>query len=120
MENITTITVYQTTDNEGHTPELISYFHSNGVRVIFPQSGDLDTEKLIDAKYREQKIASWVDVVSKYCYSGFSFDFEAPMYSNKTRDAYVDLVQETREAFDKIDSEISLSMAVPFTAKPLG
>ena len=42
------------------------------------------------------------------------------MYSNKTRDAYVDLVQETREAFDKVDSEISLSMAVPFTAKPLG
>ena len=120
LENITTITVYQTADNDGHIPDLISYFHSNGVRVVFPQSGDLDPEKLTDPSYRKAKIDSWVGLVSKFCYSGFSFDFEAPMYSNATRSAYVDLVRESRAAFDKIDPEISLSMAVPFTAKPLG
>ena len=42
------------------------------------------------------------------------------MYSNETRNAYVELVKEARTALKEIDSSMETSMAVPFNPEPLG
>ena len=42
------------------------------------------------------------------------------MYSNETRNAYVELVKEGRSALKEIDPSMETSMAVPFNPEPLG
>jgi len=101
--------------------EAIHFLHQKGIRVQMPLGNpSLDVKQLQNEAYRAKKIQQWIDTVKLYCYDGISFDVESPMYSNETRNAYVELVKEGRSALKEIDSSMETSMAVPFNPEPLG
>ena len=102
-----------------NTGEAISFLHTKNIRIHFPIT-KLVTDALYDPLYRYQLITTWIEMVNDYCYDGISFDVELPMYANSTKDSYALLVEETRHALDKIDENLEISMAVPFTPEPLG
>ena len=102
-----------------NTAEAISFLHKKNIRVHSPIT-NLVTDALHDPLYRYELISKWMGHVNDYCYDGISFDVELPMYSNSTKDSYALLVEETRQALDKIDENLEMSMAVPFTPEPLG
>merc|ERR1711935_1270632 len=106
--NISHLAMYPTED----VSKAIGFLHTKNIRIQRPIT-QIAKDHLSDPVYRRQQINNW-------CYDGLSFDVEVAMFANETKDDYALLVEETREALDKLEQHLELSMAVPFTTEPLG
>lgn len=113
LENITTIAQWKGSKNN-------HFFHENGIRVEFCIGNPpIDFVDLNNATYRKGIVDYIVKNVDEDCFDGAVFDAEGPVFDEETKEAYVSLIKETREALLEIGPDISLSMAVPFDPKPL-
>lgn len=96
--------------------QLVSSAHSAGVKVLLSLggagSGSSFSSATKDSTLRAALIANLVSFLQKNNYDGVDIDWETP--SNSTETAQLtSLIQETRAAFSKVNSQLLITMAIP-------
>lgn len=95
--------------------DVVCLAHSHGARAI--TIGDVETSVLPNMTARSEWIRKQAEIVESNFLDGLNFDYEEAILTNETslKEGYTALVEETVEAFKKINPHLMISVDVAWS-----